>query len=385
MELPLPEIQPRVIFLRYGTPQSWDQWDLDGTIILPEIFTHLKATDICEFIKDEFNMYRHHYRPVPGRPQLGFLRNMFHALIQQVVRQDPVWYALMVACRPDHNIRLISYPYTAKDSLDGDATGFFHVDINLKRFIEEAIGTSQLTSSISLDNENATSCTIVVPGFDKHLPEWYERLKRRGDVKNGTTTNAKNIYRRQDKKDFGEPISVPCAANGLRITLPSVLHGATSTVNIRRRVIYAWFTGIQEDHETLEIPGQLTWSEVAACHRDLEAPLRGVGGDIPSHSVPPFRFPASIHIPSSYPLGDALLGRRKYDDPEVILDIQRLLGPDDAVAADFVTKARQSLLANYRIAFQKLVELETQLYPDTSYFKYHKRTNMDMEITNSDG
>jgi len=34
---------------------------------------------------------------------------------------------------------------------------------------------------------------------------------------------------------------------------------------------YSWFTAIMDDHQTL---GQLSWAEVATCHRDMLAPHR---------------------------------------------------------------------------------------------------------------
>src|SRR5277367_2618757 len=107
------QFNPQHIFHRFAGPNAWPTWHTDGSIILPDIFDHLNQPDIQTAIDTEFAMYHHHYRPVPGRPQMGFLRNMFYSLIQQLLRQDPVWYAFMVAARPDHSWRLISYPYTS--------------------------------------------------------------------------------------------------------------------------------------------------------------------------------------------------------------------------------------------------------------------------------
>ena len=57
-----------------------------------------------------------------------------------------------------------------------------------------------------------------------------------------------------------------------------------ATTSRRHRVIYTWHTGIMEDYHTLENPDTLTWDQVAACYHDLEAPARGVGGEVPTHS-----------------------------------------------------------------------------------------------------
>jgi len=247
-------------------------------------------------------MYLHHYRPVPGLPQMGFLGNMFYGLTQQLLRQDPVWYALMVAARPDHCWRLISYPYIAKYAVQGHRTGFLHLDLNMKEYIISGHGANILSSSISLDPEVEKSCTLVVPGFHHHIQQWHERRIARGEDSAGTTTNCSTQYRTEDRNDWGPPVPRPCPEFGLRLTRPEIIHGSTLSSNSRRRVIYAWHTGIGSDHLTLENPGTLDWQQVAACHRDMEAPARGVGGDIPTHSVPPFRFPAALLLESAYPL-----------------------------------------------------------------------------------
>ena len=114
--------------------------------------------------------------------------------------------------------------------------------------------------------------------------------------------------------------------------------------------------------------GTHTWSQLSALHRDLEAPTRGVGGDPVTHSRPPYPFPPQILFPSTYPLGDALLGRRKYGDPEVILDLMKILGPDDEVASEYIRHVRGLLVENYRRAFERVRELEMLMFGQNSYF-----------------
>ena len=94
----------------------------------------------------------------------------------------------------------------------------------------------------------------------------------------------------------------------------------------------------------------------------------GVGGDKPRHSVPPYRFPPAVQFPSTYPLGDALLGRRRYNDPQVIQDCIRILAADDNIGQNYVRDIRSNLVENYRQAFQQLVELEKSFYGNNSYF-----------------
>jgi hypothetical protein len=305
---------------------------------------------------------------------------MFYSLIQQLLRQDPVWYALMVAARPDNCWRLISYPYTAKYALQGDSTGFLHLDLNMQEYISSGCGANTLSSSISLDPEDDQACTLVVPGFHKHIREWHQRRVHRGDDSAGATTNCNTQGRRQDRAEWGHPVPRPCPAYGLRLTRPEIIHGSTRTSDRPRRVIYTWLTGILPDHLALENPRTLDWQQVADCHRGLEAPSRGVGGDIPTHSLPPFRFPASIVLPSSYPLGDALIGRRKWDDPEVLSQRDILLGPDHHLALTFVKQNREKMVKKFLKVFNKLESIERNAFSQNSFFLHHERHSSNIKM-----
>ena len=43
-----------------------------------------------------------------------------------------------------------------------------------------------------------------------------------------------------------------------------------------RWVVNPWFIGIQDDHETPDVPESGTWSSVAAIHRDLLATVDAI-------------------------------------------------------------------------------------------------------------
>jgi hypothetical protein len=84
----------------------------------------------------EFNIYRHHLREINRKENYGWLRNMFHGIGQQLMRQNLIYYVHYTAFRSDRAWRLISYPYYTKYALLGDNTFFRHIDINIPRFLE---------------------------------------------------------------------------------------------------------------------------------------------------------------------------------------------------------------------------------------------------------
>src|SRR5579859_1086939 len=146
----------------------------DGNVVVSGVFDWIvKDEELMEMVDAEFEMYRHHLREQNSKSNYGWCRNMWHSLVQQVMRQDPVFYALNVAARLDGNWRLVSFPYYTKYAMSGDSTGFKHIDINIGQLLKSGRGVSMVQTAISLDDESSDGCTIVVPGFHRHIGEWW--------------------------------------------------------------------------------------------------------------------------------------------------------------------------------------------------------------------
>jgi hypothetical protein len=58
----------------------------------------LAEKTIMEVILEEFEMYHAHLRLINKKPNYGWLRNMYHSLSQQVMRQDPKYFAIYCVC-----------------------------------------------------------------------------------------------------------------------------------------------------------------------------------------------------------------------------------------------------------------------------------------------
>jgi hypothetical protein len=366
-----PAIDPHGIFADFcNDPGAYDQFLTTGNVIIPGFLDYLNRDPITSFMEDEFRMYQYHHRVRTGATTQGFLRTMFYGIIQQAIRIDPGYYALNVAARPDHQWRLISYPYVAKSTIPGQRTGFLHCDINLDAWNQDGFGKNQLTSSISLDDEDDDNCTVLIEGFTKHIPAWLGRVHRRERITRipGITTDATKRYTAEDKRDFGAPLPFPVDAFGVRLTRPEILHGSTPNSSVVRRVIYPWFSAIQEDHETMEIPGQHTWSELASLHIRMDAPKKGVSGAEVVLDRPPYPFPAAIKLGALPPICDALRGHAAWTDPLVQSQRDVILGPDRTAAAQVIAAIRLEIYHSVHRAYERMEAVEREIYGPCSYF-----------------
>jgi len=47
--------------------------------------------------------------------------------------------------------------------------GFLHMDLSLEAYLANGTGGSQLTSSLSIDDEDSWSCMVIVKSLHHHL------------------------------------------------------------------------------------------------------------------------------------------------------------------------------------------------------------------------
>jgi hypothetical protein len=334
---------------------------------------------IAELAKLEMSMYEWHFRKESGNSgSLGWLRNMYHSGIQQLLRQDPEYYRLYVALRPDHHWRLMTYPYYAKLSQAGDSTFFRHIDLNITQYLIDGRGGAMIQGSVSLDDETLTMCTEMLLGM--HLPgkiqEWYGRVKERIKDKNildafVNRIQDKKIWSAEDAAHFGRDFEpVPCKAGDARISSPLLPHGSTSMpAKGIRRTLLPWFVAIQDNHEDMETIEMGTWEEIAAAHRALEAAKRSPSGKPNVYGGIPYRFPASSPLVLPSPLSAALVGRTRWDMPDVLAERDLVLGNDDAAYRDWLEEWRQAARTGYIQHFRLIRSVEQALYAEKSFWR----------------
>jgi hypothetical protein len=225
-------------------------------------------------------------------------------------------------------------------------------------------------SNIRLTNGNINKYTQVVPGFHKHFENWLKTKKFDIEARSSgsSTTDMKGMYTAEDYKKFGKPEPAPCPAWGIRLSLANIIHGSTKEGTELRRVISPWFTGINEDHQSLENPDCMNWEELSNCHRDLTGPTKESLGDKPRKGVAGIRFSGALPIRSSYSLPQALVGIKKWTDPDVIFERNILLGPDDKQALEMAKDMQQHLVDTYKRMYPLMEVKERSAFQDGSFF-----------------
>ena len=222
---------PAVVMQRYVDAETIKEWDRDGTTIVRGVINWLlEDPEILELIEHEVRMYMHHRKMIGGRKNFGWLRSAYYAQIQQIARQDRIYYALLAATSEE--MWQFLYPYYMKATLPGDGIAFQHVDLNVTRYIECGRGERRIQSSFTLNQETDINCTLVIPRFHKHIRNWWnEAINRESTAKLLDDHSTKSLKTRKlfllsDKMKYGDFVPAVCGPGDIRLSRAEIIHGS---------------------------------------------------------------------------------------------------------------------------------------------------------------
>ncbi|KAI9889933.1 MAG: hypothetical protein M1814_004656 [Vezdaea aestivalis] len=316
-----------------------DQWDKEGSIHLKSLFSWWWSEKIdtpagkwClgDLLDTEFEMYDYHLEDVGRAHNKGWLRNAVYSITQQIIRQDPVYYATYCALRPDKKWRLVSYPYYAKFAKPGDQTSFRHLDISIEDMLLSGRGANMIQGSVSLDDELPGEATEILPGFHKIAGEWWDEIGKDPQTKRGVVMRFEDRHWTQAHKErFGlDWKSVLCQQGDVRITHPAIPHGSGGPCTQVRRTVLPWYVAVRSDHEHLEVEAGGTWSQLQEAHQNMTAPPATPSGLPNMYGAIEYRFPAAVAVLPVGHLSQALCCLKKWTDPAVLAERDIILGSD---------------------------------------------------------
>ena len=127
------------------------------------------------------------------------------------------------------------------------------------------------------------------------------------------------------------------------------------------------------NHSDLEVEESGTWDDLSRAHRDLIAGIKTPSGHPNMYGKIPFRFPATATLDGLSPISDALVGRKRWTDPEVVLEVHTLLFTErrnDEHIKKYLSDWRARAAARVKKLFETTIALEKVSFKDSrSYFR----------------
>lgn len=367
-----------------------EAWERDGSLIqdgmlwwkIIKVNLAGAQRSIFDVVEEEFEMYHYHLRRINDKSNLGWCRTMFFGVVQQAMRQDPWYYLMYCALRGDRCTWLISYPYYTKYASRDDTTFFRHIDLNVPRLIANKRGYFQIQGTLSMDDEDESDCTEILPGMHNHLEEWYDLLiKRQPKLNSYVHRIDSKMFTHDDAEKFQTNWTpTPCKSLQVRITDPAIPHGAKGPSVRKRRTMLPWYVGVQKDHRALEVVESGTWDELSQAHRDLVSGPATPSGLANRYGDIPYAFPAAVQLTGLGPISDALVGRIRHDNATVVSLKQRLLTGGSAFRDTYLNSWRHKAVRAVVDAFEECRAAEKTCFGENSYF-YRTEKGLALDTT----
>jgi hypothetical protein len=144
-------------------------------------------------------------------------------------------------------------------------------------------------------------------------------------------------YNRQDVTHFGIFEKVPVLQGRALFYRTGIPHSA-GKATWNRNVVFPWFLELLPGDAFVELSAKYNRGDVTKAHEDMTGMKWFPNGLGAKHFRPPFFFKADPALSGLGALSDALVGRRRMDDPLIIQDKKILFGLDRTAAKEYFAR-----------------------------------------------
>ncbi|KAJ5927598.1 hypothetical protein N7516_009371 [Penicillium verrucosum] len=315
-----------------GSADAWWRWKRDGFLHIPGFFSYM----------EEFGVFRR-VRKYLGRGTTKegatstFYRNFIqqcYEMISQMVQRDPAYYAVLVACRPDQNQKLVHRPRQYQQSTVSQCDGVgLGVPIDSTKLLAQGEVTSDIHSTVILPTCETAQKIRLVPVSHGQCNSWSQSPL---EAEHGDGC-----------KVLGEAQEILVLPGDLIMCLPQILRWpatfpSSNFLNLSQ-------TGLDNRFTTPPEQPSDSW-DTGSFDKVWEQPEPLVHD---SKSIPHEYHTAKADLiedswcSSSSAIGQALTGRLDWGTDRVREEMNYILGSDGATAVEFVTKSRAQLAKHF--------------------------------------
>jgi hypothetical protein len=247
---------------------------------------------------------------------------MIYFIVQQIMRQNSLYYRQYCDLRLDEHWRLISYLYYIKYAKSRNKTAFRYINQNISFLLTIEREANMIQNSLSLNDENVNNCIIILLEMRKHLTSWWKRVT----IRELTTDEwihkmIDSMFIKQNAENFDTSwTDVLERHEDIRVTLSTLSHETNESIISIRRIMLSWYVDILNNHESIENMKIETWIELIATHRDLIV-VRIFSFDLLNrYDAISYKFSTAMKVIDLESLSDALVERRRWDTSAILIE-----------------------------------------------------------------
>ncbi|KAK6579714.1 hypothetical protein PZA11_007950 [Diplocarpon coronariae] len=352
---------------------------------------HRGKNSFLTLAREELEMYRHHFRNSDKKlsPPSAFLHNMTHSLIQQTLRMHHGLYLGALLTRHKSSHKLVAYPEPAQ------FVGIDHhsrivatkIDAN-SRFVKSTPGPGSRVNS----PDSRTIDYHVIPAARQSTGEFavWEKSHESSTLTPHRPKNsqwislnlARSAIQRKELNTKEKIVLEEYVSNDTTPFSVFTRQGTFVDLDSEREPGKGGFLTISNNYTEVvgndSLENGTNLEDFLIDSLSMKRPSIARWGAAGESSA---KFRATLGMTKGGPLSEALVGRRSWNDPLVVMAVKELFSKDVTQLTTYLKKHEQELFEDFANTWKLVQQLELQLYGDKSWAKT-KGTKDDIEADN---
>ncbi len=349
---------------------KYQKWKKNNAIVLSNVFDWILNNNTWVLIREKLNMYLWHQRNDLDLTNHDWLRTTMYITLQQLVRQNIMYYLITVILRLNHEIDLLTFSYFMKITFKNDSELIRYVNLNVNDLMSDR-EQSQIQSTAVFADESIDKDDEFILDLHLRMKKWWkEAIKRNLATNEYTHCVVLEMFNENDSRRSNlKWVNQSCFADSVRFWMSHLSHDNKDKSDEQRIAVLIYHTAIFKDEVNMKIAKCETKNEVIIALRDQRL-IDAISSELENDKQEKVSFCHSVivKIREVCSTSNALIDLRSWNSMKMLKERSLLFDQNLKQVKEFVEFHWKSALNQMRRAHERMKETEIAVYESKFYF-----------------
>ncbi len=349
---------------------KYQKWKKNDAIMLSNVFDWILNDNTWVLIKEKLNMYLWHQRNNLDLTNHDWLRTTMYITLQQLVRQNIMYYFIIVTLWLNHEINLLTFSYFMKITFKNNSELIKHVNLNVNDLISDK-EQSWIQNTAMFANELINKDDEFILDLHLCMKKWWKEANKRNLATNEYTHCIvlkifnENDSRRSDLKWVNQSYF----ADSVRFWMSHLSHDNRDKSNEQRIAMLIYHTAIFKNEVNMKIAKYETKNEVIVALWDQRL-INAISSELENNKQERVSFYHSVimRIQEVCSTSNALIDLWSWNSMKMLKEKSLLFDQNLKQVKEFVEFHWKSALNQMKRTHERMKEAKIAVYESKFYF-----------------
>ncbi len=338
--------------------------------MLSNVFDWILNDNTWILIREKLNMYLWHQRNDLDLTNHDWLRTTMYITLQQLVRQNIVYYLITVTLWLNHEIDFLIFSYFMKITFKNDSELIRHVNLNVNDLMSDR-EQSRIQSTAMFADELIDKDNEFILDLHFRMKKWWkEAIKRNLATNEYTHCVVLEMFNENNSRTSDlKWVNQSCFADSVHFWMSHLSHNNRSKSDEQRIAMLIYHTAIFKDEVNMKIAKCETKNEVIIALQDqrlIDATSSELENDKQEKVL--FCHSVIVKIREVCSTSNTLIDLQSWNLIKMLKERSLLFDQNRKQVKEFVEFHRKSALNQVRKAHERMKETEIAVYESKFYF-----------------